>query len=138
MTAENKEVVRRLWGEVWQKNEAAIETVIAPTFIGHFTGFPEVHGIDGFRQFFTLNYTAFPDLVSRVDDLLAEGDKVTVRYTVTGTHAGELLGHAPTGKPITNTGIAIYRVADGKIVEAWGESDNLGLLQQVGIVAPLG
>ena len=130
--------VRRLWEEVWQKDQAAIEALISPTFVGHYTGFPEVHGLDGFKQFFTLLYTAFPDLVASVEDLVAEGDKVTARWKSTGTHTGDLLGSAPTGKTVTTSGIAIYRVVAGKIVEAWGESDNLGMLQQIGIVPPLG
>ena len=139
MSADSTTVVRRLWEEVWQKDEAAIKELISPSFIGHYTGFSEAHGVYGFKQLFTLLYTAFPDLVSSVEDVITgEDNKVTVRYTATGTHTGDLLGNAPTGKAMTTSGIAIYRVVGGKIVEAWGESNNLGMLQQVGIVPQLG
>jgi predicted ester cyclase len=68
--------------------------------------------------------------------MIAEGDKVAIRWAARGTHQGELLGIQPTGKQATWTGISIYRFADGKIVEAWWSKDVLGLLQQLGVIPP--
>jgi steroid delta-isomerase-like uncharacterized protein len=77
-------------------------------------------------------YEAFPDLNRPVDDLIAEGDKVVARWRAEGTHTGSFQGVPPTGRRASITGITIFRLRDGKIVEEWGESDMLGLLQQVG------
>ena len=81
---------------------------------------------------------AFPDLHYTVEDLVAEGDKVVVRYTGRGTQQGELWGIPPTGKQMTYTGILIWRFAEGKIAEHWAEPDRLGLMQQLGVISPQG
>ena len=70
--------------------------------------------------------------------MIAEGDKVAVRFTARGTHKGEFLGIPPTGKQVAWAGINIYRVASGKIAETWQLSDGLGLMQQLGVVPPVG
>ena len=70
-----------------------------------------------------------------MQDQVTEADKVVIRWSFTGTHKGELMGIAPTGKPVAFTGISIMRVVDGKIVEAWEEGDSLGLMQQLGLVS---
>jgi steroid delta-isomerase-like uncharacterized protein len=82
--------------------------------------------------------SAFPDLKLMVEDQIAEGDKVVTRWSATGTHQGELLGIPPTGKQTTATGITIDRIQGGKIVETWTHWDNLGLLQQLGVVPQMG
>jgi steroid delta-isomerase-like uncharacterized protein len=75
---------------------------------------------------------AFPDLDRKVDDLVAEGDRVVARWSATGTQTGPFMGMPPSGKVATNSGITIFRISGGRIVEEWSESDMLGLLQQVG------
>jgi predicted ester cyclase len=82
--------------------------------------------------------TAFPDQRVAVDDLLAESDRVAVRFTLRGTHLGELLDLAPTGRRVTVPGVAIYRIAGGRIAEGWVGFDALGLLEQLSVLAPLG
>ena len=69
-----------------------------------------------------------------LEDMIAEGDKVAVRFTLRGTHGGDLMGIPPTGKPVAVTGIDINRIADGKIAERWANFDALGLMQQLGVI----
>ena len=78
--------------------------------------------------------TAFPDIRVRIEDLFAADDKVVVRWSSHGTHRGELQGIPPTHRPVTMTGIAIYRLAGGKIVEEWMNTDMLGMLRQLGVI----
>jgi predicted ester cyclase len=78
--------------------------------------------------------TAFPDLHFTIEDIIAEGDTVVVRQTARGTHQGDLMGIPPTGKQVSGTGITITRVVNGKAVEDWFNGDDLGLLQQLGVV----
>ena len=77
---------------------------------------------------------AFPDVHFTIDDLIAEGETVVIRWTVTGTHKGELQGIAPTGKHVTVTGMVMSRFAKGKVEEDWINFDALGLMQQLGVV----
>lgn len=80
--------------------------------------------------------TAFPDVQVNVEEMIAEGDKVVIRLTVTGTHKGVLMGTIqPTGKPATWTGIDILGIKNGKIVERWSQRDLLGLMRQIGVVS---
>jgi predicted ester cyclase len=89
---------------------------------------------EGFRRIGQVFRQGFPDWHSRLEALIAEGDLVTERFTARGTHQGEILGVAPTGRQVTLAGINIFRVQDGKLVARWGRTDDLGLLQQLGIV----
>ena len=75
-----------------------------------------------------------PDLHLAIDDLFAEGDRVVFRVTIRGTHQGAFMGAAPTGKQITATAVDIARLADGRIVEHWGQMDTLDLMQQLGLI----
>ncbi len=139
MSAENRTIFRRYAEEIWNKrNTAAIDELIAPDFIGRIAGSPDIVGLEGYKKFFTASFTGFPDAQNIVEDIVAEGDKVAARWTFRGTHKGEYLGIAPTGKYVTGTLTAIYRIAGGKIVECWGDADNLGLLRQLGVVAQPG
>src|SRR5947208_12747268 len=92
-----------------------------------------MQGLEAFKQFLSLYLTAFPDARFTVEDMIAEGDRVVARHTFRGAHQGDLMGIAPTGKQVTTTGITITRFANGKGVELWGNSDDLGLLQQLGV-----
>jgi steroid delta-isomerase-like uncharacterized protein len=93
----------------------------------------KVTGLEGGKQLVQIYRTAFPDLRITVNDQVAEGDKVVTRWTATGTHKGELMGIAPTGKQATVTGIDIERFQDGKLVENYTNYDMLGMLQQLGL-----
>jgi steroid delta-isomerase-like uncharacterized protein len=132
---ENKALVRRWVEEVVNKHSlAAIDELVDPNAVDHAALPGQPQGIEGIRQFFRGFFTAFPDLQATVEDIIAEGDKVVARSTARGTHRGEFLGLAPTGRQITVSSIDIARLANGKQVEHWGQFDTLGLMQQLGAV----
>lgn len=134
-TEENKALVRRFYEEVFnKKNLAAIDEFLDPHIIEHALppGLPG--GIEGSRQFIGMYLAAFADLHLTAEDLIAEGDRVTARFSLRGTQTGEFMGLPPTGRQVTMTGIQIVRIADGRIAENWINADALGLLQQLGAI----
>lgn len=139
MSAEdNKALARRANTEgLNQKNLEIIDELCTPEFVFH-NGSITIQGLDAYKQFLAMFFTAFPDAHFTIEDIVAEGDTVVVRRTVRGTHKGELMVIPPTGKQITMTEIALLRVANGRFVEAWSNSDDLGLLQQLGVIPMLG
>jgi steroid delta-isomerase-like uncharacterized protein len=108
--------------------------VFAPHAVIHNSGAPDPLNIGGFKQFGGVFLTAFPDGELTIEDLLQEGDKVVSRITYRGTHTGDLPGIPPTGKPVTVSAMIIDRFADGKIVESWRLFDQMGMMQQLGII----
>jgi steroid delta-isomerase-like uncharacterized protein len=111
-----------------------LDEVIAGDAIDHNPEPGMKQGLAGIKEAFGAGRAAFPDLVITVEDMFAEGDKVACRVRTRGTHRGEFRGIPATGKPVTQTGIDILRIADGKLAERWGQFDDLGLLQQLGAV----
>jgi steroid delta-isomerase-like uncharacterized protein len=91
-------------------------------------------GVEAMKAFAAEFRRGFPDFRDTVDLQLAEGELVATRFTSTGTHRGEFMGVAPTGRRLTWTGTVIDRVVDGRIVESWGNWDMMGMLQQLGAV----
>ena len=139
MAAEENKALARRGFELWNSGDlAASVELIADDYVLHDPAAPGIRGHDGYKQFFTLYHTAFPDTHLGIEDLVAEGDRAVVRWTATGTHRGELQGIPPTGKQVTVTGITIYRIAGGKIVEQSQNWDTLGLMQQLGVVPAQG
>jgi steroid delta-isomerase-like uncharacterized protein len=135
LTEQNKAIVRRVIEEFWNTgNLAKVDELFAANYINHEPNDPEARDLQGFKQGAAAMFTAFPDLKVTIEDLVAEGDKVTKRYTVRGTQTGELTGIPPTGKQVTITGINIYRIADGKVAEIWWNYDALGMMQQIGVI----
>jgi len=133
-TEQNKANARRAYEIISQGNLDAFYETVDPNIVDH-SGLPGIpQGLEGVRQWFSTLRSAFPDLRINAEDIIAEGDKVVARYGVTGTHQGEFWGIGPTGKQVTFSGIDIVRVADGKLVEHWGEIDALGLMQQLGAI----
>jgi predicted ester cyclase len=133
-TEENKALIRRAYEEAFnQRNLAVLDEVDAPDFVVH-NASTTMQGLEAFKQFLSLYLTAFADARFTVEDLVAEGDRVVARHTFRGIHTGDLMGIAPTGKQVTTTGVTITRFANGKGVELWGNNDDLGLLQQLGVV----
>jgi steroid delta-isomerase-like uncharacterized protein len=133
-TEQNKAQVRRLTEEVWnQGNFAVLDELFATDYVGHESS-TTIQGQEGARQFISLYRSAFSDIHFTIEDMIAEGDKVVARWSVTGTHDGNLLGIPPTGKHTTGTGITIIRFVEGKDVEDWVNWDALGLMQQLGVV----
>ncbi|MGA2098565.1 MAG: ester cyclase [Candidatus Acidiferrum sp.] len=94
----------------------------------------QARGPEGYRAFFSGMRTAFPDLHVALETLVADDESLAFAYTLTGTHKGPLMGIAPTGKKIRIRGMQISKFKDGKMVERWGSSDELGMLQQLGVV----
>jgi len=135
VSAENKTIARRFYEEVWSKgNLAVLDELVASNFVDHNPLPGLAPDLEGFKQVFTMFRTAFPDLHMTVEDMIAEGDMVVSRVKVRGTHKGDLMGIAPTGKQVTLEAIDITRIAGGKMVERWGIIDMLGMMQQLGAV----
>jgi steroid delta-isomerase-like uncharacterized protein len=132
---ENKDIVRRLNEEPWTGNLDIIDELVDPDYIGHDPSTPEpLRGPEGVKEFITTYRTAYSDGRITVDDQIAEGDRVATRWTGRGTHDGELMGIAPTGKQVTVPGLTISRLSNGKVVEEWTNWDTLGMLQQLGAI----
>ena len=137
-TEQNKMLARRLFEEVWNnKNLAVLDELVAPHFVFH-NSVQMLYGPEGFKQFATTYHTAFPEAHFTVEDVIAEGDTVALRWSARATHKGELLGIPPTGKQVNVTGITITLISNGKSVESWGEFDALGMLQQIGVIPKMG
>ena len=119
-----------------------IDQHVAPDARNHDPALPtqmqDLRGPDGLKRVVSMYRAAFPDLRITVDDVIASGDKVALRWHSEGTHRGELAGLAPTGVHGSVTGMSIDQWKDGKIVEAWAEWDNLGLARQLGAAPPEG
>lgn len=128
-------LIRRAVDEVWNQGDlTAVDRFVASDFIRHSLTIddPPVDGREGVKQFYRMLRAAFPDMHFTIDDLIAEGDRVVLRWSATGTHQGPFEGYAPTGKELRVTGIDINRVANGKLVECWTAVDDLGMTQQLG------
>lgn len=133
-TEKNKEMVRRLYEEVVNKNNIDLVDKFVPAnaIENEDLNYP---GRESFKKFFTAFRAAFPDLHFEIEDMIAEGDKVVVRITVTGTNngVGDFMGIAPTGKKIKMETIDIFRFEGEMMIEHWGRTDTLGMLDQLGI-----
>lgn len=112
--------------------EAAVES-FAQDAIDHDPALGQGAGREGFKAFFTELTTAFPDAHIEPAHMVADDDNIAIAYTLTGTHQGEFKGIAPTGKKIEIRGMQIGRFENGQIVERWGSSDELGIVQQLGV-----
>lgn len=133
MSERNKELARTIAEEVWSRgNYDLVDELIANNYVGHPS---EVRGVDGYKQFFADLRHAFPDIHFTVDDAIAEGDRVVVRWTARGTHQGEYEGIPATGKRSEFTGVDALRFVDDKATECWGQVDMLALLTQLGVIS---
>lgn len=138
MSEENKQLLRRWFEEVWNKGRAdAIEELFDPYGIAHGLSDDPANPIKGpqnFRPFHAVFREAFPNMMIVVEDMVAEGDKVAARCSVRARHEGDFLGKSATQSPVDFTGIAIVRIENGKIVEAWNNFDFMSLHKQVGLL----
>ncbi len=134
---DNKALARRELEELFSHtgNLDTADEIYAPDFVSHAPDSEDIRGVEAAKHFAASYRQAFPDLVTTVEDLLAEGDKVVARWTMRGTHQGEIeeLG-PPTGKHIEATGISVYRIEGGKIAEYWAIYDALGMMRQLGFI----
>ena len=134
MSEQNKATMRRIYDEVVNtRNFDLIDEIMAENFVEH-EAFPGLaNDRSGVRAFFEMMTSAFPDLRIDAQDVIAEGDKVAARIVMSGTHKGDFMGAAPTGKEFTIQGIDIVHFAGGKAVAHWGVTDQVAMAEQLGI-----
>jgi steroid delta-isomerase-like uncharacterized protein len=138
MTEENKALVRRFYEEIDKGNLEAMDELVAEDYVDHspppFPGLAS--GRAGLKQAFELFWKATPGY-HKIEDQIAEGDKVVTRMTAYGTHEGDLPGIPRTGHKLAMTATVIHRIADGKLAEKWSDKDVLAMLQQLNVIPPM-
>lgn len=127
---DNKALIRRWLRMGEQGFTGDFDEYFAPGYCGHLSAQPP-QSLDDLIRLERGFAAAFSDISYTIEDLLAVGDKVILRSTTRATHTGEFYGVGPTGRPVTVTGIVIYKILDGRIVESWGELDLMGLFRQL-------
>ncbi|MHA2078930.1 MAG: ester cyclase [Candidatus Kariarchaeaceae archaeon] len=128
---ENKAVVRSFIEAYNKRNLDLLDDIIAPDYFDHTH---QQQGVESVKQVLNRGFKGFPDWYEAIEDIIAEGDKVWVRLTYTGTHTGEFFGLPPTGKKITAMAVGIYRVINGKLVEGRFITDAVDLFKQTGAI----
>jgi predicted ester cyclase len=136
-TEDENEAVARRWHEemINGANPAVADEIAAADIIHHAGTLPDGVGTDAVKFALDVLLTGFPDVQHTIEQVLTDADFVVIRWQAEGTHTGEFQGYAPTNKPVTWTGVNIYRFECGKIAEEWTEVDGLGRLQQLGLIA---
>jgi steroid delta-isomerase-like uncharacterized protein len=136
VSEENKALVRRQEEDLFSGGNLDVaDEIYAPDYVGHDPSNPEdVRGLQAAKRAASDYRQAFPDLRVTVEDLIAEGDRVAAHLRFRGTHLGELDGIAPTGRRVDCTGIVVSRIEEGKIAEDWANFDDLGMMQQLGLI----
>lgn len=131
MTTDNKALVRRIYDDFINTGRVEhLDEVVSPDFVGA----GGQRGPAAFAAPISALRAAFPDIQYTTDAIVAEGDRVAVRWTWRGTFSSAFRAYAPTGKPMTNTGMAIFQIAGGKVVHSWLETDRLGFLIGAGVI----
>jgi steroid delta-isomerase-like uncharacterized protein len=133
---QNKALVREMVEEIFNRgNMSRADEFLSPDFVEHEElppGIPQ--GREGVKQLTAMMRNAFPDFKATIEDLIAEGDKVVIRMSWSGTQKGQFMGVPPTGKSVSFGVIDIIRIAGGKFVEHWGQMDSMGMMQQLGAI----
>ena len=134
MSESNKALVRRFVEAINAQDWPLLQELVADGFRRHSSagGEPGIRSRENLIDFLKGEYLTFPDATEVIEDLVAEGDKVAVRHRFRGTQRGPLGTHPPSGRVLEATYLAIYRIQDGRIAEAWAEWDNLAGLRQLG------
>ena len=137
MTKEANLAATQRWGaEVASAGRYEIlDEILAPNFVDHDPAPDQEPGIDGLKGFFQKMRAAFPDLKAEPIEIVATDEHVAMRYTISGTHQGEFQGVAPTGKSFKVAALQLARFKNGRCVERWGSTDELGMMKQLGILA---
>lgn len=130
-TEENITIASRFFAEQDRLRGGPAVELCAPHYTAYIGGNPPMN-LEGHKQFACMFYGAFPDLNHTVEETIAAGDKVVVRFTLRGTYTGDLMGIPATGKPITIGAIAVFHVVNDKVAELRGQFDQMGLMQQIG------
>ena len=132
--AQNKGVVRRMHAEVWSNgNLDVVGELVTEDFVCHFAVGPEWRGPSGLKDRVSELRSAFPDWNERIEDIIAEGDRVVTRFTSTGTNLGEFQGVAASGRKVKIAELAVFRLVNGKIAEQWLIPDQIEMRRQIGI-----
>jgi steroid delta-isomerase-like uncharacterized protein len=138
MSTKDLKAFDRRFFEEWNKGKAAamkaIDDTCATNIVWHDVTGRDIRGLKDFKKSMDEFYDAFPDQHFTIEDMFAEGDKVAVRYRVTGTHKGELMDIPATNKKVTLMAIEIDRIVGGKFVEGWISFDTMSMMQQLGVV----
>lgn len=135
MVEQNKEIVRRVYREIFDVNNiAAIDDLFAPNVIIHDPITGDAQGIDAYRQLANVFLTGFPKEQTDLQLFVAEGDYVAVLHTHNTTNTGSFLGMPPTGKAVSVRGLELYRIQNGLITEFWRHDDDFGLMRQLGLL----
>ena len=140
MSAENKAIIRRLYGEVWNGRRLdLIGEIISPSHALHDNNSPDSSiGPEAYKSQVDRFLSGFPDLYFSIDDMVAEDEKLVVSWNIAGTHRGEFMGFPATNKKISVDGITINHIVNGKIIDSYINWDALGMLQQLGVAPTLG
>lgn len=140
MPTDNKSIVKRMYEEVWNKRRLEVAgELIAPSHAMQLIDLPDPGiGPEAYARNVTQFVRAFPDLKFTILDMVAENDKVVAFWNIAGTHKGEFRGIAPTGKKISVDGITINQLARGKIMDSYVSLDMWSMMQQLGVIPPLG
>jgi predicted ester cyclase len=133
---ENKALIHRIFNLYNQRELETLYKLIAPEAVLH-TSTGDM-SMEQSKQIDAVFFTSFPDVTATIKVMVAEGDKVAFQVTWRGTHQGEFMSIAPTGNKIEMTNTDIFRIAAGKVAEGWATMDNLSLMQQLGIIPPMG
>jgi steroid delta-isomerase-like uncharacterized protein len=135
MTTQNKEIVRRVVEELWNKGKLyIIDEVFDPDYKHFDPGNATVSDLDSFRTYVEVMHTSFPDMHVEISDMIAEGDSVAKLWKMQGTFMADFFGIPATNRPVSLSGITVYQLADGKVKECiWGY-DSLGLMLQMGVI----
>lgn len=134
-TEENKAIIRRMTEEFYNKGDIeSADQFFADTYVHHDPASAHVRDRDGLKTVLRAFLTSCPDLHITIDQLLAEGDMVTKRWTYHGTHTGDLSGLPPTSNRITMSGLELFRLEGGTAAECWLAYDNVSLMQQLGVI----
>lgn len=132
-TEQNQAIARRSFEEAYNRgNLRILDELYVPDFVGHPPVGEDIHGPAAVKEVIVMFRTAFPDFQFVIEDMIAAGDMVVTRATISGSHEGEFQGIAPTGRRMRITGIVIDRIVDGRKAEAWGVWDIHGMVRQIG------
>lgn len=134
MSAANKALIERLIENVWNRlADDEVDRLVAEEYVGHPSG---VLGTEAYKRFYSELHNASPDITFTIEDQVAEGDKVTTRWTARGTHLGNYAALPPSGRTFEFGGQSTHRIQGAKVVECWTNMDEAGLLRQIASPAP--
>lgn len=136
-TDQTDSLIRRMFAVAFNQGMfAVVDELVAPNGITHSVACGMPNNREGIKQLIALLRSAFPDLHCTVEDEISAGDKIAAHWTMRGTHKGPFLGNRPTNRPIVVQGMIFARMENGQIAENWTLVDQMGMLQQLGIIPP--